>query len=174
MFIVASMPSVTICNASSYGNERKTMVVQTLDWSCIDNIDQCANISAVQCQSGISLLMVGLNLRRLPGPSAVAADPWLTSSPGEKKDFLFFLFQNFKPFLLPDGESDAEMGKDEDFSKPHGQGGRPAESDPLSYISLTDSSFSLDCSPPSSPEKDPGGEWSCVGRLHLLQVEFHP
>lgn len=58
-----------------------------------------------------------------------------------------------------DGDSDAEVGQDEEFSKLYGQGGRSAESDPLSYIGLTDSSFSVDFSPPSSPEKEPGGEF---------------
>lgn len=64
--------------------------------------------------------------------------------------------------LLSDGESDAEFVQEEDLSKLYGAGGLSAESEPLSFISMADSSFSVDLSPPSSPGKEHGGEWSGV------------
>ncbi|KAL3057830.1 hypothetical protein OYC64_008142 [Pagothenia borchgrevinki] len=61
------------------------------------------------------------------------------------------------------GDSDLEMGEDEDFSKLYSKG-PPPNSTTYSYLSLTDSSHSLpgggasfDLSPLSSPEKDLDG-----------------
>ena len=64
------------------------------------------------------------------------------------------------------GDSDLEMGEDEDFSKLYSKG-PPPNSTTYSYLSLTDSSHSLpgggasfDLSPLSSPEKDLDGKYS--------------
>lgn len=66
-----------------------------------------------------------------------------------------FFFSKSGPVLLPDSEDQA-------LSKLYGPG-RGAESEPSSYTSLTEPSLSGDYSPPSSPEKEPGGEWSLGG-----------
>lgn len=49
--------------------------------------------------------------------------------------------------------------QEEDLTKLYGAGGLPAESEPLPFISVTDSSYSVDLSPPSSPGRERGGEW---------------
>lgn len=58
-----------------------------------------------------------------------------------------------------DGESEAEFVQEEDLTKLYGAGGLPAESEPLPFISVTDSSYSVDLSPPSSPGRERGGEF---------------
>lgn len=67
-----------------------------------------------------------------------------------------------------DGESDPELGEDDDFSKLYSKG-LPPNPGSFSYLNLTDNSYSLgggeggasfDISPLSSPEKDLGGKWS--------------
>ncbi|XP_039986357.1 polycystic kidney disease protein 1-like 3 isoform X2 [Xiphias gladius] len=62
-----------------------------------------------------------------------------------------------------DGDSDLDLGEDDDFSKLYTKG-LPSNPPPYSYLSLTDSSHalpggaSLDLSPLSSPEKELGGD----------------
>lgn len=66
-----------------------------------------------------------------------------------------------------DGESDPELGEDDDFSKLYSKG-PPCNPGSFSYLNLTDNSYSLgggggasfDISPLSSPEKDLGGKLS--------------
>lgn len=66
-----------------------------------------------------------------------------------------------------DGESDAELGEDDDFSKLYSKG-PPSNPAAFSYLNLTDGSYplgggggvSFEISPLSSPEKDLGGKWS--------------
>lgn len=67
-----------------------------------------------------------------------------------------------------DGESDAELAEDDDFSKLYGKG-PPSNPASFSYLNLTDGSYplggggggvSFDISPLSSPEKELGGKWS--------------
>ncbi|XP_069566625.1 uncharacterized protein [Brachyistius frenatus] len=60
-----------------------------------------------------------------------------------------------------DSDSDLDFGDDEEFSKFYGNG-LPPNPSAYSYLSLTDNSLpggvSFDISPPSSPEKDLGGD----------------
>lgn len=62
-----------------------------------------------------------------------------------------------------DGESDLDLGEDDDFSKMCSKG-LPSNSSPYSYLSLTDGTHTLsggpsfDLSPLSSPEKELGGD----------------
>lgn len=74
-------------------------------------------------------------------------------------------------YLFSDGDSDTEFGEEEDFSQAYVKG-PPANPASLPYINLTDTSFSLDFSPPSSPEKDPGGEWSWVWHCALCDFVY--
>lgn len=62
-----------------------------------------------------------------------------------------------------DGDSDLDLGEDDDFSKMCSKG-LPSSSSPYSYLSLTDGTHTLsggpsfEISPLSSPEKELGGE----------------
>lgn len=91
------------------------------------------------------------------------------------------LLLNLLDFCPPtDGESDPELGEEEDFSKLYSKG-LPSNPGSFSYLNLTDSSYSLgeagasyDISPLSSPDKDLGGKRGRVLGLHQWRLRrFH-
>ncbi|KAF0030910.1 hypothetical protein F2P81_017641 [Scophthalmus maximus] len=56
------------------------------------------------------------------------------------------------------GDSDLELGEDDDLSNLYAKGLPPPTPTPYSYLSLTDNPHSLELSPLSSPEKEHGGD----------------
>lgn len=83
---------------------------------------------------------------------------------------LFLLNEPVFICWLSDGDSDQDLGEDDDFSKLYARG-LPPNPTHYSYLNLTDShslpgGASFDISPLSSPEKELGGKSEVVAGKH--------